>query len=229
MKIHNPFANLTKFERALWLCSVGVVLLCFFLSGMQDPWSAVASLLGVTALIFRARGAWQGQVLCIFFALAYGAVSFRLRYYGEMITYLCMSLPMAVFSLVSWVRNPYKKGEVKVAPLTHAKILILCGGALFTTAAFYFILRALGTASLPVSTVSVATSFTAAALNFFRSPYFALGYAANDIVLIVLWVIACVQDLSNLPMVACFFMFFFNDLYSFLNWRRMQKRQNRGA
>ncbi len=225
MKLRNPFPNLTKFERTLWLSSVGVVLACFFLSGMQDIWSTLASLLGVTALIFLAKGAWQGQVLCILFALAYSAVSFRLHYYGEMITYLCMSLPMAVFSLVSWIRNPYQKGEVKVARLTRTKLLILSLGVVLTTVAFYFVLQVLGTASLPVSTISVGTSFTAAALNFYRSPYFALGYAANDIVLIVLWIIASLTDFSNLPMVACFFMFFFNDIYSFVNWRRMQKKQ----
>ena len=94
-----------------------------------------------------------------------------------------------------------------------------------TTAAFYFILRAMGNAALAVSTLSITTSFLASYLTAMRSPYYALAYASNDLVLIVLWVIAAISDVSSVPMVACFTMFFLNDMYGFINWRRMEKRQ----
>lgn len=93
------------------------------------------------------------------------------------------------------------------------------------TAGFYFILEALGTANLLFSTVSVTTSFLAASLTMMRSPLYAIGYAANDVVLIVLWVLAALKDPSSLPMVACFLAFFLNDFYGFINWRRMERRQ----
>jgi hypothetical protein len=83
----------------------------------------------------------------------------------------------------------------------------------------------MGNASLAVSTLSVSTSFLASALTFLRSPYYALAYAANDAVLIILWIIAAVGDLSCLSMVLCFVMFLANDLYGFFNWRRMEKMQ----
>ena len=54
---------------------------------------------------------------------------------------------------------------------------------------------------------------------------FTLAYAANDIVLIVLWILASLSDLSYLSVVICFLMFLVNDLYGFVNWKRMQKRQ----
>ena len=93
------------------------------------------------------------------------------------------------------------------------------------TTLFYFILGALGTASLWVSTISVATSWVAVYLSWLRSPYYAIGYAANDVVLIVLWVMASLRDGSQLPMIFCFVMFLANDLYGFVNWRRMQHKQ----
>ena len=45
----------------------------------------------------------------IVFSLLYGVVSFTFAYYGEMITYLGMTAPMALFALISWMRNPYKR------------------------------------------------------------------------------------------------------------------------
>lgn len=93
------------------------------------------------------------------------------------------------------------------------------------TAAFYFILKALGTANLLPSTVSVTTSFLAVYLTFRRSPLYALGYAANDVVLIILWLLAARSDKGYLSVVVCFAVFLVNDIYGFLNWRRMEKKQ----
>jgi predicted PurR-regulated permease PerM len=59
----------------------------------------------------------------------------------------------------------------------------------------------------------------------FRSPGYALAFAANDLVLIVMWILAAINDLSYLPMIACFVMFLLNDIYGFINWKRMKKRQ----
>ncbi len=224
MKGKNPFLTLTKFEWMLYICSLLVIVVSFIFSGGITH--TVASLIGVTALIFVAKGMVLGQVLTVIFAVFYGIVSFELKYYGEMITYLFMTSPMAVCAIISWVKNPYKdSGEVKVRRLSAGQICLVLLSSLAVTAVFYFILRALGNASLLVSTLSVTTSFIASALTFLRSPYYALGYAANDVVLIILWSVAAARDISSLPMVLCFIMFLFNDLYGFYNWSRMQKRQ----
>jgi len=62
-----------------------------------------------------------------------------------------------------------------------------------------------------------------------RNPWYALAYGANDVVLIVLWVLAALRDRSSLPMVFCFLMFLANDLYGYRNWRRMKRRQQKAA
>ena len=194
--------------------------------GGADLFSVIASLIGVTALIFVAKGYVIGQILTVVFALFYGVISFGQRYFGEMITYLGMSSPMAIAAAVAWLKNPFRDTkEVAVRAMTKKTVLWLVISTAAVTAAFYFILGAMGNASLVFSTLSVTTSFLASALTYFRSPYYALAYAANDVVLIVLWIIAAVGDLSYLSMVLCFVMFLANDLYGFFNWRRMEKMQ----
>ena len=96
---------------------------------------------------------------------------------------------------------------------------------MLVTFIFYFILKAFDTANLIVSTISIATSFSASYLMLLRSPFYALAYGMNDVVLIVLWVLASFEDASYIPMVACFVMFLANDIYGFYNWGRMKKRQ----
>ena len=218
--------SLTRFEWALWMVSVAVVAGTYIGFQAGEALSLIASLIGVTALIFVAKGHVLGQLLTIVFAVFYGVISWELRYYGEVITYLCMTAPMALLALITWLRNPYKdSAEVTVHRLTGRQWLVMLIAAAVTTAAFYFILRAVGNAALIVSTLSITTSFVASYLTAMRSPYYALAYAANDLVLIVLWFIAALADIANVPMVACFVMFFLNDMYGFINWRRMEKRQ----
>ena len=218
--------SLTRFELTLWLTSLSVVSGTALIFGSVDVLSMIASLIGVTALIFVAKGHVLGQVLTIVFAVFYGVISWGFRYYGEVITYLCMTAPMALLALITWLRNPYKdSAEVAVHRLKGRQWAVLLLLTAIVTFFFYFILRAMGNAALVISTISITTSFLASALTAMRSPYYALAYAANDVVLIILWVIATLADPASVPMVACFIMFFLNDMYGFINWRRMEKCQ----
>lgn len=226
MDLKNALKSLTKFEKCLWVVSVIVVAGTFFFFGNTDYLNLCASLIGVTALIFLAKGHAIGQVMIIIFAFFYGYISFHFRYYGEMITYLGMTVPMAVVALVSWLRHPFRDtSEVEVSKLSKKQISVMIFFTVAVTVMFYFILKLLGNASLVVSTVSVTTSFVAAYLTALRSPYYALGYAANDLVLVILWIIAARQDINSVSMVICFLVFFINDMYGFINWKKIEKRQ----
>lgn len=221
------FKYFSKFEWALWGSSLFLIAVFYCLFDRSSPLTLTASLLGATSLIFCAKGNPFGQVLMIIFSILYGIISYSFAYYGEMITYICMTGPMAVFALISWLRNPYNgnKSEVKVNRLKKAEIVFMMILTLIVTVIFYFILKFFNTANLLPSTVSVTTSFIAVYLTFRRSPYFALAYAANDIVLIVLWAIATMENVSYISVVVCFITFLVNDLYGFVSWKRMEKRQ----
>ena len=224
--LKNPFKDLNRFELLLWIISVLTITVTFFAFGQTDYLTLTASLIGVTALIFVAKGYVIGQVLTIVFAVFYGIISFKQRYYGEMITYLGMTAPIAAVAAINWLRNPYKgTKEVAIAKMSNLQKRTMILLSVGVTAGFYFILKALGNASLFFSTVSVTTSFLASYLTACRSPYYALAYAANDVVLIILWIIASGNDTGCVPMIACFTAFFANDVYGFVNWQSMKKRQ----
>ena len=228
-KLKSLVSYFSIFEIILWATSVALIVVSYFLFQGQNVYSMLLSLVGVTALIFCAKGNPIGQALCIVFGAFYGYVSYTFSYYGEMITYLGMSVPMAITSLITWLKNPFNdnKSEVTVNKIKGKELLLLPLLTLTVTFSFYFILRALNTANLVVSTVSIATSFTAVYLTMRRSPFFAIAYAINDIVLIVLWIMASMVNVSYVSIVVCFSVFFINDVYGFINWLRMEKRQNK--
>lgn len=187
----------TKTEIALWSLSTVAIVASFLLFDRENCMTLIASVIGVTSLILSAKGNPFGQLLMVIFSILYGMISYTSRYYGEMITYLGMTAPMAVFALVSWLRNPFQgnKAEVAVNRLHRQEICLMLLLTAGVTLLFYCILNSFHTANIAPSTLSVTTSFIAVYLTFRRSPCFALAYAAND-------------------------------LYGFISWRKMEKRQS---
>lgn len=217
----------TKTEIILWSVSSAIIIISFFLLRGSNYLTLTASLIGATSLILNAKGNPTGQVLMIVFSILYGIISKDLAYYGEMITYLGMTAPMALLALVSWLRNPYSsdRSQVKVNNLRKIELILMLILSAAVACAFYPILKYFNTSYLPISTVSVFTSFAAVYLTFRRSPLFALAYAANDAVLVILWSLACLSDMSYISVVVCFSVFMANDIYGFISWLRMKKRQ----
>ncbi|QRN85726.1 nicotinamide mononucleotide transporter [Clostridia bacterium] len=226
-KIKLKLYYFSKGELILWFGSVFVIAVSYCLFDRNNHVTLLASLIGVTSLIFNAKGNPIGQFLMVIFSLLYGIISFKFSYYGEMITYLGMTMPMAVFSLISWLKNPYNgnRAEVEVNHLSQREWAFLGVLTIFVTLGFYYILEYFHTSYIIPSTISVTTSFIAVYLTFRRSPYYAIGYASNDIVLIVLWVLATIQELSYLSVAVCFVAFLVNDIYGFINWSKIGKRQ----
>lgn len=229
MKIKNLISYFSLTEKLLWSFSVFAIFISFLIFDKENFLTLVASLVGVTSLIFCAKGNPTGQFLMIIFAIIYSIISYSFQYYGEMITYIGMTLPMAVFSLITWLKNPFgnKKSEVAVNKITLKEVIFMIVLSCIVTLVFYYILLYFSTSNIIPSTISITTSFIAAYLTFRRSPYFALAYASNDIVLIILWVMATLKEASYISVVICFIVFFINDLYGFISWLKMMKRQEK--
>lgn len=217
----------TKAEKLLWLFSAIGIIIAFVAFDRDNYITLTASLIGVTSLIFNAKGNPIGQFLMIIFSVLYGFISYTFSYFGEMVTYLGMTAPMALVAFISWLRNPYKgnKSEVQVNRISKNEHIFMWIVTVIVTIIFYFVLDKFHTANIIPSTISVTTSFLAVYLTFRRSPYYAIGYAANDVVLIVLWTLAAMEDISYISVIVCFIAFLINDIYGFISWRKMEKRQ----
>ena len=226
MNIIESIKSLSKAEKTRWIISLITIILSPYLFSERDTLTIIASAIGATALIFVGKGDAIGQLLTIIFAVIYAIISFRFHYYGEMITYVGMTTPSALWAMIVWLKNPYSAREVKVGKMTKAKCCLLAVSAVIVTLIMWRVLVYFNTANILFSTISVTTSYLASMLTVLRSPYYAVCYAANDIILIVLWTLASMADISYFPMVLCFLIFLINDLYGFINWKRMKNRQD---
>lgn len=225
--LKNVKSYFSKYDILLFTISVIILIVSFCIFDRVNFLTLIMSILSVVMLIFIAKGNVIGQFLSLAFCTFYSIISFNNRYYGEMITYLFMTMPMAILSIFSWLKNPYKenKMQVKVNKITFKEVVFMFLLTAVVTIIFYFILKYFNTANLFFSTISISTSFIAVYLTFRRSEYYALGYASNDIVLIILWVLASIKDIQYVSLVTCFVVFLINDIYGYISWSKMKKSQ----
>lgn len=229
------FREVKPIEYVIFFGSVAAIVLSFVLTIGGDlpryiQWlQLIASLIGACALILIAKGNVLGQIISVVFSVFYGVISYFCRYYGEIVTYLGMSAPVAVLAIVTWFKHPFqgKRSEVTVNHLKWWDYPIILGISVVVSVAFFFILQALDTSNLWWSTVSVLTSCIAMLLSVRRSPLYAFAYCLNDGVLIVLWSLMSANEISYISMVVCFVVFFINDLYGLFNWLRLLKKQEK--
>ncbi len=222
----NTLAKLSVFDCILLIFSFAAPIIAFFAFKGNDYLNLVSSLVGVAMLFLVAKANVFGSVVSIAFSILYSIVSFRFRYYGEMILYLGLYIPIEVVTLVVWFRNRFNKtSQVKVEtakPIDFLWSLIL--GSLVTFGAYY-LLKHLGTENLLWSTVSVFTSMVACYFILRRTSFYAIFYAINDVILVILWTYAAVKDSSYICMAICFLCFLINDVYGFFSWTSIRRRQ----
>lgn len=219
------FANFSKKELTAWVLSLTLIMLSQLLLGNTEWAFMVVSMVGISALIYTAKGHVMGPLIMILFSITYSLISLSFDYYGEAITYGGMTLPMSILALIAWVKHPSsEKNQVKTAVLTRREWLICGLYAILVTGALGIVLYLFDTPNLVLSTISVTTSFVAVYLTYKRSQYYAVAYALNDLILIGLWVYASTTHEAYMPLVVCFSLFLIYDIYGYIAWN---KRSNK--
>ncbi len=224
--IKKVFGKWNAIELIFYIAGLALIItmsICFGASWM----SAVTGIFGLSCVLFAAKG----KIIGIFFTwvmiVFYSILSYKNKYYGEVFINLCMMFPMTIIQLISWLKNLGKDYVVKVNSITKKEIIIVCSAAALAFVAFYFILRALNTSQLIFSTISIVTSVLATYFQSRRSKYGFLAFLVNDAVLCVLWLFATLEDIKNVAMLTAVALYVVSDIYGFISWGILQKRQQK--
>lgn len=215
----------TPLEYILIIISVATPIIFYVVFKGDSYLNLACSLLGVISLFFISKANLIGTFISLAFGIFYGIVSLGFKYYGEAIITLALYIPFSIFSIVTWFKNRKEKStEVKISHATKIDFIKAPIIAIAISTGFYFILKALDTTNLIVSTLSILTSCVAGYFQIKRTKYYALFYTFNDIILIILWTYATIENISYICVLSCFVCFLINDIYGFINWTRLEKK-----
>ena len=220
------FKDWSVFEIILLITSPLIVLLVGIIF-KSDVLTMITSIVGIICALLLAKGLVIGQFFGIAIVILYSIVSYKNGFYGEVLIYLIIMLPMYIWGIIEWLKH--KNRETKSVEVNSIKwkewlIVVLCSIVAFI--GFYFLLRSLNTNELIVSTLSVVDNIFAVYLLARRSKYGFVSYIVNDLILIILWGIPIIQgNLLLLAMLINPIVNLVNDTYGVINWNKMQRKQ----
>jgi len=220
------FKDWTKFEKILLFTSIILVMLIGIIF-KAEILTTLCSIIGIITALLLAKGKNLGQLFGLVIVALYSIVSFKNRYYGEVIIYLCIMLPMYIIGIISWIKHQNSKtNSVEVNKIKTKEWIIVTLLSIFAFIGIYFILKLFNTNQLFISSLSVIDSLFAVYLGIRRSKYFFYFYVVNDLILIALWGIPVIGgSLILLPMLFNPIINLINDIYGIYNWKRLERIQ----
>lgn len=224
------FKNWNWFEIIFLVVSLLTITTCFIFAKDKNILSFIASLLGIVSVIMVAKGLVVAPFFCIVSNILYAVLSLTQRFYGESIIYFCLMIPINIGTIITWLKHKNSKNSdvVQVNKLKKVEYLAVLGVALVSTVAFYFLLKAINTNELIVSTLSLIFSLVAAYLSFRRCKFYALAFLIDDVIQIVMWGLAInASGIAFLPTLICFALYLINDIYALFHWIHEEKNQSR--
>ena len=108
----NPLKSITKKEWGILIFSILIIGISNLVTQNVNMLMLLTAWIGVISLVLAAKGNVWAQILMVVFSILYAVISWTFRYWGEMITYLGMTLPMAVCSTITWLKNQIGRAHV---------------------------------------------------------------------------------------------------------------------
>ena len=220
------FKDWTNFEKVLLFGSIIIVSIVGILF-KSDLLTISCSIVGIITALLLAKGKNLGQVFGLLITVLYSIVSFKNKYYGEVLIYSLLMLPMYVIGIITWINHKSEKtNSVEINSIKKIEWVIVSFIFAGVFVGIYYLLKAFNTSELVVSTISVLASLFAVYLQVRRSKYSFSFYMVNDIILMFLWGIPVVRGSYILfPMLLNPTINLINDIYGFYNWKKTEKIQ----
>lgn len=220
------FKDWTKFEIILLCVSIISVVITGVLCD-SALLTIICSITGILCALTQAKGKIISQFIGLALVVLYSILSFQNKFYGEVLIYIFIMLPLFISGIISWIKNLNKETNIVNENELQKRewiILIIISSVLFV--GLYYLLKYFNTSQLFVSTLSMVTSLFATYLVARRSKYGFLFYIGNDIILFILWGLPVIQgNLLLIPMLVNPIINFINDSYGWKSWNNREENK----
>ncbi len=220
------FEDWNKFEKIFLICGLLVSIISAIIFNGTIIDTLYTSLYLITALLMS-KGKVESYFVGFVSVFFYGIISYNQNYYGELIITAFLTFPIMIIGIISWLRHQDKEDDtVIISSLSKKEITIALLSQLVLFWIYYFLLKAFNTDLLVISTISVVTSVLASYFEARRSELSLFCYIANDLVIILLWLIPIINGQTELISVLVGpILLLINDIYGSYNWIRLKKQQ----
>jgi nicotinamide mononucleotide transporter len=227
--IRNYFKGWNWFEIAFMVVAVVAPVVVGIILKSNILHIATCSVWLFSAMLL-AKAKPEGYFFDIGSSVLYPIVAFQERLFGEVIVQVFIILPIAVYGLISWLRNKRvdrKVGTVaKLRNVRWKEVLLVALSQVVMGVGYFFLLRAFDTAFLWISTVLLCIVIFSTYFLARRCIFGFIGFIVTDVLQIAIWVLITVTVSPTVGvMIIAPFMLLINDIYGVINWTKLKRAQ----
>ena len=214
----------TKFEK-LWFIIATVVIVGLSVY-WKDSWiSFTAAISGVWCVILTGKGKRSSFVLGFINVIFYSIISFKAKYYGEVMLNIIYYLPTNFIGWFTWgkyINN--ENGEVIKRRLSLKKSCLIYFITLIAIVGYGFVLKKIG-GNLPyIDSMSTVVSIVAQILLIKRLMEQWILWIMVDIVTIIMWAINFAHGGETIATLAMWSVYLINAFIMFYHWNKEAKK-----
>ncbi|MCL2570592.1 MAG: nicotinamide riboside transporter PnuC [Firmicutes bacterium] len=220
-----------KFEISMLVIGivVPIILAIFFDSSFLET---ITSILFITAMLLIAKAKVSGFFLALVAYTLYVIVSFQKGLFGEVITIGLFSIPITIWTILSWLRKckqcrqgEKEKSTVQIEGVKYKELSLVIFSQIVMGVGYFFLLRALGTNFLLLSTITLAVNVMGDYLCARRNILGPFFYVIYDALTIALWMMVFLSGVTSaIVIVFMQVITFVNDTYGTINWAKISKK-----
>lgn len=176
----------------------------------------------------QAKGKIATQFIGVVWFVFYCFLAYYQKYYGETILYATIMIPLYIYGIIHWLAHRDKSDNTVIVKhkLSKIEISIFVPVWLAVSVGVFFLLRALNTEQLYLSTVAFCTMLPSVYLLMRRSAWNQLLFLINDIVLCFLWQMLLYKGSMEFIPILCYQIFqIIYDAYGIYEWWKLGKKQ----
>ncbi len=213
----------------LILLGTGLVTITTISIIFKSPWYIlINTILGLFCVFTQAKGKVSTQFIGAIYFCFYIFISYSQQLYGEAILYLVIMLPMYIYGIINWLKNRDKKENIVIVKsnLSMKEWLFMSVALVVLSAIVFFLLKALNTAQVVISTFSFISMLPAVYLLVRRCKWNQVAFLINDFIVPILWLVMILNgNLILIPLCVYHIFQVTYDVYGLINWIKLEKKQ----
>lgn len=208
----------------LWLITACGVILGLSIYWHDTPMGIISATTGVACVVCTGKGKLSAYPLGAVNVLLYAIISWRARYYGEVMLNLLYYFPMEFYGFYVWKKHMNAQThEVEKRFMKKKGRLLLVLAVAAGTVGYGFVLRALGGALPFVDALSTVVSIVAMIVSIGMYVEQWLLWIAVDVVTVFMWAVAFAGGNDSIATLLMWIVYLGNAVIMYFKWAREAK------
>ena len=213
-----------KLWEVVWLFSACAVIAALSVYWHDTVMGIISATTGVACVVCTGKGKLSAYIFGAVNVILYAIISFHARYYGEVMLNTLYYFPMQFYGFYVWNRHMNKEThEVEKKRMTKAGRGKLVFATAAGTAAYGFVLKALGGALPFVDALSTVASVVAMVISVKMYMEQWIIWIVVDVVTVIMWAAAFANGNESMATLLMWVVYLGNAIIMYFKWAKEAK------